>query len=89
MNTYGYTLEQTCAACPEQYDCFDKNHNLVGYLRLRHGYFYAKYPDVSGKLVYEANTKGDGIFEEGERDYYLNQAILFIDAETQSTEELN
>lgn len=75
----GYELRMTCGACPEQYDVF-KNGSQVGYLRLRHGYFYASVPDASGKIVYEAEPKGDGIFGYEERQYYLNQAINAISA---------
>jgi hypothetical protein len=64
-------LEQTCGACPEQYDAY-YGTKQVGYLRLRHGNFYADGPN--GQTVYEANPKGDGIFEEDERDYYLTEA---------------
>jgi hypothetical protein len=77
-NINGYELVQTCGACPEQYDVF-KDKKLVGYLRLRHGYFTANYPDVRGKTVYEAEPKGDGIFEPDERKFYLTSAITAID----------
>lgn len=81
-------LEQTCMACPEQYDVFDSAGRRVGYLRLRHGQFRADYipqdqtfeEDVmSGfgnkKTVYRAEPKGDGIFEDDERGFYLDQAL--------------
>ena len=71
------TLECTCDACPEQYDAF-LDGDQVGYLRLRHGYFYASVPDVGGTVVYEAEPNGDGIFENDERQFYLNQAKLAI-----------
>jgi hypothetical protein len=66
-------LEKTCSACPEQYDAFigDKQ---VGYLRLRHGYFRVDYPDCGIETIYEAEPKGDGLFMDDERDYYLNEA---------------
>lgn len=67
-------LHQTCSACPEQYDVYHGKRR-VGYLRLRHGHFTARYPDAGGELVYEANTKGDGIFEEDERGFHLDEAI--------------
>lgn len=68
-------LVKTCEACPEQYDAFigDK---LVGYLRLRHGYFTVQYPNSSGEVVYEAEPKGDGLFEDEEREGYLAAARL-------------
>lgn len=70
-------LVQTCGACPEQYDAFIDGE-LVGYLRLRHGYFTVQYPNVSGELVYSAEPKGDGIFEYEEREGYLAAARLAI-----------
>ncbi len=63
-------LVETCGACPEQYDAFYEDEE-VGYLRLRHGYFRAEY---RGRLVYDANTIGDGLFEYEERDEHLTKA---------------
>jgi hypothetical protein len=63
-------LEQTSVACPEQYNaCY--NGRAIGYLRLRHGVFYANY---NGKTVYMTSTIGDGIFDSDERDEHLNKA---------------
>ena len=73
-----YRLEMTCGACPEQYDVF-LGDEQVGYLRLRHGYFYASVPDCSDSIVFEAHPKGDGVFESNERKYYLTKAIEAID----------
>ena len=67
----------TCGACPEQYDAFIGGE-LVGYLRLRHGYFRASCPWVNGETVYSAETVGDGIFEPEEREAHLNNAVLGI-----------
>ena len=63
-------LEQTCGACPEQYDAYFEGKN-IGYLRLRHGYFRAEYND---KIVYEAYPNGDGAFDHNERKRYLKKA---------------
>ncbi len=73
-----FELVQTCGACPEQYDVF-VNGNIVAYLRLRHGYFRADYPDCGGETIYEACPKGDGIFEPDERDFYLYEAVKAIE----------
>lgn len=70
-------LVLTCEACPEQYDAY-LGSKKVGYLRLRHGNFTVQVPDVGGKLVYEASTLGDGIFEESERDIHISNAIKAI-----------
>jgi len=81
INIKGYTLVQTCAMCPEQYDVF-KDNEPVGYLRLRHGWFRADYPCIcynGGETVYEAYPKGDGEFIEEEREHYLTEAINAID----------
>jgi hypothetical protein len=66
-------LEQTCGACPEQYDAFI-GEEQVGYLRLRHGGFRVDAPDCGGETIYYAEPKGDGIFESNERQFYLNEA---------------
>lgn len=70
-------LVRTCFACPEQYDAF-VGEMEVGYLRLRHGYFTVKVPGPGGVTVYETTTLGDGIFDERERDYHLDQAKAAI-----------
>ena len=74
-------LERTSFACPEQYDVFDENDNQVGYLRLRHGNFRVDYPNCGGKVIYDAHPNGDGIFEEDEREHYLDMAKLAIQNE--------
>lgn len=84
MNINGYELIETCGACPEQYDVF-LNDEQVGYLRLRHGRFYASVPDVGGCIVYEAAPNGDGMFHPNERMFYLTNAIEAIDKSTKRT----
>lgn len=74
----GYRLEMTSMACPEQYDVFDVDGTQVGYLRLRHGYFRADYPNHGGETVYEADTNGDGIFDEDERMPQLVAAVAAL-----------
>ena len=63
-------LVQTCGACPEQYDAYH-NGKVVGYLRLRHGYFRA---ECHGSTVYETATIGDGCFDGDEREKHLRKA---------------
>lgn len=71
----GSRLICTCGACPEQYDVFDDLSRVqIGYLRLRHGYFRADYPACGGKTVYEADTEGDGVFDDDERMTHLTAA---------------
>ena len=74
----GLKLVCTCGACPEQYDVFDATGNKVGYLRLRHGFFRADYPDCLEETVYEAHPRGDGIFEPDEREMYLKAAVAAL-----------
>ncbi len=78
MDINGYNLVLTCGACPEQYDVF-KDGEQVGYLRLRHGFFRADYPDCGGETVYEASPNGDGMFDDSERQMYLENAIAALD----------
>jgi len=66
-------LEQTCGACPEQYNAYTPEGEKIGYLRLRHGYFYADYTPT-GETVFDCYPLGDGCFESEERDRYLNEA---------------
>jgi hypothetical protein len=73
-------LVKTCDASPEQYDVFHGDAQ-VGYLRLRYGHFTARFPDTGGKLVYEADTIGDGIFDDSERELHLNAAVEAIKRE--------
>lgn len=70
----GCKLIRTCFACPEQYEVF-YNDQQIGYLRLRHGYFRADYPDCGDETVYEAYPQGDGVFEDSERESYLTEAV--------------
>lgn len=73
-----FTLNRTSGACPEQYDVFLKSTGeKVGYLRLRHGYFRA---ECHGEDVYDANTRGDGLFEDDEREIHLANALRAIQA---------
>jgi hypothetical protein len=75
----GIRLNRTCAACPEQYDAFlDDTGEQVGYLRLRHGHFGVWAPGAWGNLIYDADPQGDGIFEDDEREKYLNAAVRAI-----------
>ena len=69
MNIKGLYFDCTCGACPEQYDVYDSEGKQVGYVRLRWGILYCKYPDVDGERIYTAGI-GDGwtgIFESDEQ----------------------
>ncbi len=69
----GFALKQTCNACPEQYDVY-KGGRKVGYFRLRHGSFSADNV-LTDEEVYRARPAGDGCFEDGERQHYLENAV--------------
>ena len=64
---------ETCWACPEQYDAFIGGQK-VGYLRLRHGAFTVSAPDCGGEVIHTAAPKGDGRFDDHERDRHLSGA---------------
>lgn len=82
-------FEQTCGACPEQYDVLLRGCK-VGYLRLRYGSFTVQCPDAGGDEVYHA-TVGDafcGVFPtERLRRRYLREAGKAIRAWHQAQEE--
>jgi len=77
INIHGYELQQTCSACPEQYNV-SIDGNCIGYLRLRHGYFYAESPGPGGTRVFESQPRGDGSFEFDEREHHLTLAVHAI-----------
>lgn len=79
-------LVKTCNACPEQYDAYH-NGEKVGYLRLRHGNFSVTYPDIGGKIIYQANPIGDGAFIHDESAKYLSEARKAIIAQLEGTED--
>jgi hypothetical protein len=78
-----FVLTMTSPACPEQYDVF-LGSRQVGYLRFRHGHFWAYYPDSEGSRVYTAELSQDiyhSVFSEEERDTQLPLALdALIDA---------
>lgn len=55
MKIKGLNFICTCSICPEQYEVFDSNGKMVGYVRLRWGYLRCDYPDVGGETIYSAN----------------------------------
>lgn len=87
LEILGCKLEQTCMACPEQYDVY-LNDEMIGYLRLRHGSFTASYPDWNGNLVYHTTEViGDGIFASSERMTQLTKAVTALLAEHNKPKE--
>ncbi len=82
-------LVETCYVCPEQYDAL-YNGNIIGYLRLRHGYFRVDYPNCGGDTIYEVNTVGDGRFDnEDERAFHLNKAKEVLALKYNGTRDLD
>lgn len=89
-------LRETCASCPEQYDAFvDRplgTKRLVGYLRLRHGRFTVRCPDVNGKEVYakEFDDPFLGNFEnDSQRIEQLVKARAAIEAWIDDQEDVS
>lgn len=78
VSIHGYTLHRTCYACPEQYDVFDVDGNMVAYLRLRHGAFRVDVPDCGGDTILSEGVEDDGIFSDKNRRKYLVKAIKRI-----------
>jgi rRNA maturation protein Nop10 len=78
-NLSRFTLKETCYACPEQYDVYDENNNMVAYFRLRHGTFRVDCPDCGGETVYIGFPNGDGRFDCDERGKYLMEALLEVE----------
>lgn len=75
MEIKGLIFNRTCGACPEQYDVFNDNGHIVGYVRLRYGNLICEYPSVFGKCIYHASIGGGwtGCFEnEEQRMEHLN-----------------
>ena len=72
----GLIFKQTCSACPEQYDVYDRDAKPVAYVRLRWGWLRADCPDCGEETVYEASI-GDGCtgsFESDEqREHHLKE----------------
>lgn len=75
-------LIQTCAMCPEQYDAVDEFGNIVGYLRMRWGWFLVYCPDVdTDATVYEHQYQNAylGAFpSNSERKKHLRRAKAAI-----------
>lgn len=63
--------------CPEQYNVYLDGEEIA-YLRLRHGHFTAEMP-IGGVLVHTAHPKGDGCFDDDERDWHIQNAIASIE----------
>lgn len=75
---HGYHFERTCYACPEQYDVYDQNKQIVAYVRLRHGSLTVSCPDVGGDVILHEHPEGDGIFMKHERMEYLEKVVKAI-----------
>ena len=82
-----YRLVLVCLACPEAWSVH-LDEREVGYLRLRHGHFTARFPDHNGKMVFETTQiQGDGCFsDEKERMRSLKKAITRIHREVKKGE---
>ena len=74
------SIEETCSASPEQYECFDKNGHQVAYLRLRWGEFSVCCPEALGTRILVGNPNGQCCFDnDEERVDYLKEAFENIE----------
>lgn len=74
-------LENTCIACPEQYDLISLIDNKqIAYFRLRWGEFRVRVPDVDGEKIYVKyfDDGFKGSFNEEEREEELIKAIRVV-----------
>lgn len=74
-------LENTCGACPEQYDLISLIDNKqIAYFRLRWGDFRVDVPTCGGKTIYSKwfDDGFKGSFREEEREEELIKAIRVV-----------
>lgn len=78
-----FIFVMTCEACPEQYDVYNVNdlENIVGYVRLRHGYLRADYPDCGGETIYEADIDGPGGTFNNEEERIAHLTLIKLEIE--------
>jgi len=84
----GYRFVQTCAACPEQYDVYDRYGKLSGYVRLRWGVLSCRVPDAGGKEIYRIdNDSCDGTFPDDDvRFEHLGRIAELLSANITDTD---
>ena len=73
----GLTFHKTCSCFPEQYDVFDNNGNVVGYIRLRWGELTCEYPNNGGEEIYHVEI-GDELNGMFENDVQRQLHLLYI-----------
>ena len=78
-------FEQTCVACPEQYDVFD-GQDQIGYVRVRNGRLTVESPFCGGSLLLSEAVDGDGMFEDYERAEWLQTIAVILMGASFSTE---
>lgn len=72
-------LNRTTSSLPEQYDAFDLQHRLIGFLRIRHGVFTVEAPDIGGAVVYMAKvSECSCCFADNERIEFLAKARVAL-----------
>lgn len=82
-------FQQTCFACPEQYDVFSGG-DQVGYIRLRWGKLSCEAPEYGGETVYTHDFCDEfkGIFDtEDERELFLDKCAAAINEHLGKTAE--
>lgn len=78
MYINGLRFEQTCSACPEQYNVFINEDVAIGYVRLQWGYLRADYIHEKYDITVYSSVIGDGYMDgmftsEEERQHHLNK----------------
>lgn len=66
-------FEQTCTACPEQYDVFDDEGKQVAYVRLRWGRLRVDVPDCGHQTIFshQFDDHWKGCFDLDERPHWM------------------
>ena len=75
MKARDIRFERICDECPEQYEAYDSDETIVGYVRIRYGHCEAWCPDAAGdSKVYGKKVRGWWSFRsELERMIHLHR----------------
>lgn len=94
MDANNLRLDCTCGACPEQYDVYSDENELIGYIRFRWGHLYCCPQNQDGididNVVYtwDCDDGWAGVIPENVREEVLEnckQALVKYYTEKQAT----